>query len=63
MLSIRDTVCSNGFPAVNWILIGLNALVLMNLFPPSGMGRPTVEYIRVPYPTRRLAPRNGDANR
>ncbi|MDD5467153.1 MAG: hypothetical protein PHS96_05060 [Anaerolineales bacterium] len=32
---------------------------LMNLFPQSGAGRPTVEYVPVPYPIPRPAPRDG----
>lgn len=32
---------------------------LMNLFPQSGAGRPTVEYVPVPYPIRQPAPRDG----
>ncbi len=33
---------------------------LMNLYPQAGMGRPTVEYIPVPYPLHRPAPRGNE---
>ena len=33
---------------------------LMNLYPQSGRGRPSVEYIPVPYPIRQPEPRNGN---
>ena len=33
---------------------------LMNLFPQAGMGRPSVEYIPIPYPVRRPAPGGGN---
>lgn len=32
---------------------------LMNLFPQSGIGRPSVEYIPLPYPVRQPAPGSG----
>jgi len=35
---------------------------LMNLFPQSGMGRPTVEYIPVPYPSHRPPKRDSGHN-
>ncbi len=35
---------------------------LMNLFPQSGLGRPTVGYIPVPYPTHRPTPRNSNTH-
>jgi ClpP class serine protease len=33
---------------------------LMNLYPQSGRGRPSVEYIPVPYPIRQPGPRDGN---
>ena len=48
-------------------LLGLNITTeiptevyqLMNLYPQAGRGRPSVEYIPVPYPVRQPEPRNG----
>ena len=50
MLPMRDTIKANSFPAVNWLLIGLNAVVFLFevSMPPATLDRLILTFGAVP---------------